>query len=196
MLSFAGNGFSMEKKLFNDGFHQLYNCHSLPSYSLAPFVRASPVCGSESFSSVHVKLLKLGSQHHNAVMVCATRRRRAAYSRTETYVLLEPGQDEKFVSKEELEAKLKGWLENWPGKTLPPDLSRFVTIDDAVSYLIRSVCELEIDGDVGSIQWYEVRLEFLKNLVNVLIVEHWDFLQFIILRLNSSVASLSPLEKN
>ncbi|KAE8694374.1 hypothetical protein F3Y22_tig00110783pilonHSYRG00106 [Hibiscus syriacus] len=158
MVSFAGNGFSTEKKLFNNGF-QLYNCNFLSRYVLAPFVQASQVCGSDKFSSVHVNLFKMGSQHRNAVMVCATRRRRAAYSRTETYVLLEPGQDEKFVSKEELEAKLKGWLENWPGGTLPPDLARFMTTDDAVSYLVRSVCELEIDGDVGSIQWYEVRLE-------------------------------------
>ncbi|KAB2011296.1 hypothetical protein ES319_D09G009700v1 [Gossypium barbadense] len=129
MLSFAGNGFSTERKLFNSGFHQLYNCNFLSSYTLTPFVQASPVCRSENFSTVHVKHLKIGSQHRNAVKVCATRRRRAAYSRTETYVLLEPGEDEKFVSEEELKAKLKGWLENWP------------------------------DGDVGSIQWYEVRLE-------------------------------------
>lgn len=72
---------------------------------------------------------------------------------------MEPGMDEAFVSREELEERLKGWLKNWPGDTLPPDLARFGTVDEAVSYLVRSVCVLEIDGDVGSVEWYQVQLD-------------------------------------
>jgi hypothetical protein len=47
--------------------------------------------------------------------------------------------DEEFVSKEELEARLKRWLENWPGEDgLPPDLARFDTVDEAAKYRLRA----------------------------------------------------------
>ncbi|CAK9162991.1 unnamed protein product [Ilex paraguariensis] len=69
-------------------------------------------------------------------------RRRRANIRTETYVIMKPGQNEEFVSKDELRDRLKGRLENRPSKALPLDLGRFETIDDAVSYQVRSVCEL------------------------------------------------------
>ncbi|KAK4852012.1 hypothetical protein QYF36_020297 [Acer negundo] len=135
--------------------------HSFNSKNaLAPFVQACSLAVTENFIfSLNSQQPKIASHRIDAVKVCATRRRKIAYSRTETYVLLEPGKEEIFVTEEELKARLTYWLENWPGKALPRDLARFATIDEAVSFLITSVCELELEGDVGSLQWYEVRLE-------------------------------------
>ncbi|KAI3808633.1 hypothetical protein L1987_24590 [Smallanthus sonchifolius] len=53
---------------------------------------------------------------------------------TDTYVVMEPGKAKEFVNLEELRVRLKGWLENWPTKSLHPDLVRFESIDDAGSF--------------------------------------------------------------
>ncbi|KAG6530510.1 protein CHLORORESPIRATORY REDUCTION 7, chloroplastic-like [Zingiber officinale] len=113
---------------------------------------------SNVFTWVSLRVPQTLSHENLHVKVCAVRRRRA-YRQSDTYVLMEPGKSEEFVSEDELRVRLKGWLQNWPYKALPPDLARFDSIDDAVSHLVRSVCELEIDGEVGSIQWYQVQLE-------------------------------------
>ncbi|OVA00811.1 Protein of unknown function DUF3571 [Macleaya cordata] len=148
---------ALEKQIINHGVLQSFNCKE----SSRHYVRAlrwSPVAMTGyTNSSVHYGLL-IKMARHNKHQICAIRRRRANIQ-TDTYVLIEPGKNEEFVSEEELKTRLKGWLENWPGNTLPPDLARFKSIDDAVSHLVKSVCELELDGEVGSIQWYEVRLE-------------------------------------
>ncbi|TXG65513.1 hypothetical protein EZV62_006788 [Acer yangbiense] len=144
MLSVAVEGVALNK------LHSFNSKNESSQHTLAPFVQACSLAVTEQ--------PKIASHRIDAVKVCATRRR-IAYSRTETYVLLEPGKDEIFVTEEELKARLTYWLENWPGKALPRDLARFATIHEAVFFLVTSVCELELEGNVGSLQWYEVRLE-------------------------------------
>ncbi|ERN07524.1 hypothetical protein AMTRI_Chr10g1530 [Amborella trichopoda] len=133
--------------------------HSPRCHIQVPFRRSMPGSYVTRLDCmVDLELPKAIRNGKHFVQVKAIRRRRA-YLQTDTYVLMEPGKSEEFVSEDELKTRLKAWLENWPGEELPPDLARFKDIDDAVSHLVKSVCELEIDGDVGSIQWYEVRLE-------------------------------------
>ncbi|KAK6913344.1 Protein CHLORORESPIRATORY REDUCTION 7, partial [Dillenia turbinata] len=89
----------------------------------APIVQVKLVKGTKHLhSTVYTEMSKLGGNHLDEVVVHATRRRTAYTHRN---LCLEPGQDEVFVCKEELKTGLKGWLENWPGKSLPPDLSNF-----------------------------------------------------------------------
>ncbi|KAF8408215.1 hypothetical protein HHK36_007360 [Tetracentron sinense] len=166
---------ALEKHQLKNGVQSFNFKQSSRNCIQVPFIQARSVAVTDyMWSSVYPKLPKIAGQSKNGVkacmpkfipywlwknhQICAIRRRRSNLQ-TDTYVLMEPGQSEEFVSEEELKVRLKGWLEKWPGKSLPRDLARFKTIDDAVSHLVKSVCELEIDGEVGSIQWYEVRLE-------------------------------------
>lgn len=77
----------------------------------------------------------------------------------DNFVLLEPDEDETFVSQIELKEKLRPYLENWPGKSLPDDLASFASIDEALDYLVGTACELQLGAGQGTIQWFEVRLE-------------------------------------
>ncbi|KAH7852747.1 hypothetical protein Vadar_028806 [Vaccinium darrowii] len=146
MLKASGMAITMEgaveKLLFNNGI-QTYTSHRVLTW--------------KSSSSLDPALTWIAGKHRESVKVYARRRR--SNIKTDTYLLMEPGKNEEFVSEEELRDRLKGWLDNWPGEALPPDLAKFENTEDAVTHLVKYVCELEIDGDVGSIQWFEVSLE-------------------------------------
>ncbi|KAL4577314.1 hypothetical protein LXL04_013421 [Taraxacum kok-saghyz] len=142
---------ALQKQLF-------LNNHRLISARTPPFVHQRLGFATQFLSHSGFPKFPIVERHHKNTTKIHARRRRSNME-TDTYVLMEPGKAEEFVDEEELRLRLKNWLENWPATSLPPDLARFESIDDAVSFLVKSVCELEIDGEVGSIQWYEVSLE-------------------------------------
>jgi hypothetical protein len=41
----------------------------------------------------------------------------------------------------------------------PQDLRKYKTSEEAAAYLLDSVCELDLGGSLGAMQWYSVRLE-------------------------------------
>ena len=72
------------------------------------------------------------------------------------YVILEPGEQEKFMDKEET---LK-WLESWLNslETLPKDLQDQPSLEAAAIRLLDTACDLEIKPGF-SLQWFAVRLD-------------------------------------
>ncbi|WP_320666563.1 chlororespiratory reduction protein 7 [Prochlorococcus sp. MIT 1307] len=72
------------------------------------------------------------------------------------YVVLEPGQPEKFLNAKETHAWLMHWLENLD--QLPEDLQSQTSIAAAAQRLIDTACDLEIKPGF-ILQWFAVRLE-------------------------------------
>eukprot|EP00242_Pyramimonas_sp_CCMP2087_P015738 CAMPEP_0198206046 /NCGR_PEP_ID=MMETSP1445-20131203/9575_1 /TAXON_ID=36898 /ORGANISM="Pyramimonas sp., Strain CCMP2087" /LENGTH=146 /DNA_ID=CAMNT_0043878581 /DNA_START=150 /DNA_END=590 /DNA_ORIENTATION=+ len=115
-------------------------------------------------SRIHVAALGVCRQRHVSmrqlsVTVTARRGGRALmYEEENTYVILEPGEDEKFVTPEELQQTLVDALTSWDGPW-PKDLQKFKDASAAAAFLVASGCELDLGGTRGELQWYSVRLE-------------------------------------
>lgn len=91
-------------------------------------------------------------------VVEARNKRAVMYDEGNQYVLLEPGQDERFVTKEELRDVLYQVLDTWEGQ-LPADLDSMDSLEDCVDYLVDNVCEINLNHDLGALQWYSIRLD-------------------------------------
>ncbi len=75
----------------------------------------------------------------------------------DAFVVLEPNQPEKFVTRVELLEKLKLILTQ-KQQDLPLDLRKFASVEIQSQYLLDTSCELDV-GPGQYLQWYAVRLE-------------------------------------
>ena len=76
---------------------------------------------------------------------------------SDTFVLLEPSQEERFLSSAELLEKLKSILAQRQDD-LPRELQSFSSVQDQAQHLMETSCELDMAaGEL--LQWYAVRLE-------------------------------------
>lgn len=73
------------------------------------------------------------------------------------FVVLVPGEEEVFLTPEEMLARLEVLLADYPDP-LPRDLQKFSTLPEQAKHLRDTSCEFELaPGKV--MQWYVVRLE-------------------------------------
>jgi len=75
----------------------------------------------------------------------------------DAYMVLEPDQEEQFMTPEELLAKLEGILATCQAD-LSRDLTRFPTVAEQAKYLRDTSCEFDI-APGHYLHWYAVRLE-------------------------------------
>ncbi len=76
----------------------------------------------------------------------------------DTYVVLPPDMQERFVTQPELEELLQDLLADIQPQDLPTDLQNLTTINEQVQRLVKTACDLDC-GDRGLWQWYVVRLD-------------------------------------
>jgi hypothetical protein len=76
---------------------------------------------------------------------------------SDTYVLLESGQSERFLTTAELLQFLQDHLSHRQDD-LPRDVQKFASIPEQAQYLLETSCELDV-GAGQFLQWYAVRLE-------------------------------------
>ena len=74
----------------------------------------------------------------------------------DNYVVLEPGQREKFLNAEETLEWLQKWLEELD--QLPKDLEEQPSTHHAAKRLLDTSCDLEIEPGF-KLQWFAVRLD-------------------------------------
>ncbi len=74
----------------------------------------------------------------------------------ENYVVLVPGESEKFLNRDETLSWLQSWLNNVD--ELPLDLACKSSLEEAAQHLLDTACDLEIKTGF-TVQWYAVRLE-------------------------------------
>lgn len=75
----------------------------------------------------------------------------------DAYMVLEPDQEEQFMTPEELLTKLEGILQDCQAD-LSRDVKRFPTISEQAKYLMNTACEFDV-APGHYLQWYIVRLE-------------------------------------
>ena len=76
---------------------------------------------------------------------------------SEIYVLLEPNQEEQFLSSAELLEKLKAVLSDRQDD-LPRELQALASVPEQAQHLMETACELET-APGETLQWYATRLE-------------------------------------
>ncbi len=76
----------------------------------------------------------------------------------ETFVLISPDMQERFVTAEELRVFLGNLLQNLAVEDLPRDLQNLPTLEQKLDRLLNTACDLDC-GSAGVWQWYAVRLK-------------------------------------